>query len=417
MAGSRTPLPNPDPEALDERDGVSLGVGGDERDRVASGGRRRAAVPPEPPHLVDEPGQVAVLEQGRRMHGHPVRVGEVAADVAHRGLEDARDRACVRSERFGGELHPLERGQDLQHGVAGRVRRGDGDVQVAEGATEGREHERLVRREVLDAHRGSGGAEARDVGRADRTPVEGLRAAGGQGVQGPGEGRLDERRTFREGFAVREEDGRHPRVGTEGRGRPGIGELGGVRAGERRAAVGEVDRALERAGPREPSAQPVQGLPAGDRAGDGDRVGAVRRHRPAVRRTQRSDIGLARRATRRVDREGLTAVVRSTFDQREEVTAHAALPRVDDRQGDGRGQRRVDRVPTGLERGCPRVGGGGVGGGDRPPGAAGAERPRRSAHAREPWQSGHHQTVLACSPSRREAIRVPHRRQDRPARS
>ena len=114
---------------------------------------------------------------------------------------------------------------------------------------------------------------------------------------------------------------------------------------DRVAPLGDVDRVRE-AGVETEQAEPgAQGLPAGDGAGHGDRLGAAVGDR-------RARVGGRGRGPGRVEPHQLAV----SPDQRERVAAETGGHRLGDAEDGRRRQDRVDRVAASLERPQPRVG-------------------------------------------------------------
>ena len=125
-------------EALDQRDPAALGVGGHERDRVARPVLRDRGRPGHArAHLVGQRAEVPVVEQGRRVHAHPVGVGEVAVAIARRGAQHVGEHAGVGPERVGVEAEPLDDRERLEQHEPLGVRRMHEHVDVAEAARSG----------------------------------------------------------------------------------------------------------------------------------------------------------------------------------------------------------------------------------------------------------------------------------------
>jgi hypothetical protein len=201
-----------------------------------------------------------------------------------------------------------------------------------------------VRTQVVDRDRASALAQARRVRPSDVTPVQRLGAVLRDRGERTSERLVDEPRAGRRGRAVR-------RVHAA---RAGIGEeqvdLIAVRLGEagddRDALERERGRPGERVPPPESAADRVRGGPSGDRPGDRNARRAAGRHRrvagPHGRRVER-----AGRGARRVDRHDAPV---GRLHQREQISADSAHLRIGHRERGRRGERGVDRVPSGGER-------------------------------------------------------------------
>ena len=110
------------------------------------------------------------------------------------------------------DAEALEQREDLQQDEPLRVRWDHADVQIAEGATHRREHARLVRREILDRDRRTGGGEPGRVGLAHDAAVQRRGAFVGDRAKRPGERGLRDDVAHRRRCARRVEDRREPGV-------------------------------------------------------------------------------------------------------------------------------------------------------------------------------------------------------------
>jgi hypothetical protein len=376
--GLEDPAPEAVGERLDQRDDRPGRVGRHERDRVArrlcvAGHRRERCAD----HLADG-REMAVVEQGLGGHRHPVGIGQVPPDVAERLQEDPRQRVGVGAVRVGVDPEAVDRPENLEQRVARRVRRGDGHVQTRriEPPAERRDDRRLVRGEVLLGDRRARGAEAPDEGRADRTPVEGLCATGGERLKGSSERGLDEAVAAVERGAAGSEHVCEAGVGLEERGGGAPDEHPSERGRDRRAVVGQGDRARERLGPRTLPGEPVQRRPSRDGSRHGHRDGPPGRDRVAVGGAEGLGVDGSGRSSARVDGEELAV---GPMDDREQVAADPAHVRVGDRERGRGGERRVDRAPApleGLRAGPTRLD---LGGRDRPGGAVSVRRGHRGS--------------------------------------
>ena len=188
-------------DALDDRDGPAVGVGGDAGDGVAGGGRPSGRRP--------SARRRAAGGARRSASRREVRRGRAARRAGRRGgggRRGARSRSSLASRkrrasvpaagpRGSGRVRreELQRREQLEQHVALRVRRRREDL-----VAEGRAARAARSTSVACAARSSvvmtaaGGAQAGDVARAERAAVEGVDAVARDGLERSGQRRLTE---------------------------------------------------------------------------------------------------------------------------------------------------------------------------------------------------------------------------------
>ncbi len=359
-------------EALDQRHTPSVGISRDERDRVTRDARRHGAggrmSVEAATHDVAQGSDVPIVQEPRDVDRHRLGVGEVTVAIGGGRHQDPGEGRGIHADRVGVDAEALDRGQCFQEHEALGGRRRHRDIEVPVASPERREEVRGVRGEVLG---GDGRAERAKPGHeafGDIARGEGVGALVRDGRERARQGRLPE------GGALRRDA-----VGVEDVRESGIRAklLGAPRDAPREIAgdgcsLGGIDRGAERVGPRPDGALAVQGLPSPDGAGHRDRGRAGLGHGGAVRAAEVFGVGAGRCAAGGIDRHELPVGV---LHEGEEVAAHSAHVRGDDRERHGGVQRGVDGVPPARERRCRRLRGPRVRGGDGPSLAARGERP------------------------------------------
>ena len=194
--------------------------------------------------------------------------------------------------------------------------------------------------------------------------VELGRPAGGEALERLGERRLHERLALRERCAVGVEDGTgagilRQRVLI-------LDQCGGHRARGRMTLLGVTDRRIEVGRPRQRGTVLVQGVPAADAERHRHGVDAAQRQRGAVLLAQRLEGLAGGRGAGAVQEADLARRVSHQGDQ---IAAEGDVVRVDDAEGRGGGEGRVDSVAAGGEGRGAGLGGQVMGGRDRSAGA------------------------------------------------
>ena len=338
-------------DALDQGHGVALAIDDREVHRVAReqvpavGDGAGGALGIDPRCLASsvlgrkEPLDRDAGEVGVGVEARAVLVGELLRLDERVGI---RGGVC-------GQGVEVERREDVQHlerDGALRVRRQLPDVGLSEAEAERLDPVRRMRLKVLHGEERPEAARACREPRGDVAAIERSRPLVGDGREGVGERGVAKRLARARGATAREEC------------RSGASVLGQQRrvlvprarnhGRNGKPAPRGVDRRAEQLAPREASEPRVQRGPAIHAPRDRPRQRTAQRHaiEPALAKCLGSR--RARRAAARVEADRAAGARRP--DEREEVAAESAAHRLDEAEGDVRGDRGIDGVAAGPER-------------------------------------------------------------------
>jgi hypothetical protein len=315
-------------ETLDDADRPSLGVRGDQGDRVARRRMCRSERANPSTDIVGDPRQVFFGQQLLDGDVGPSRVSKILGTIRGRPAEDLRQDPGIDTERVRIQLEFLHRRQHLEEDEALGVWWSDENFQVQIVTHQRLGHLRLVTLQVLEGHRRPASVQGAYPGTSNLAAVDGGRTFLGDRGERSRQCWLAKAVALSEWAATRVEDVRAAGIPKE--------DLAFVRdrrcqgTGHRQAVGGDTDCRLEGPLETQPRAKLREGVPPAHGPGHGNAERSALRVTPVAKMHRIDGEGCWCR-TARVDSHHVSI---GLPDEREEVASHGAVMRVRDCEGD-----------------------------------------------------------------------------------